>query len=158
MSQNVRQVNLTSGPQAPRTARRPRSTIEPRITRHGQLAGAAPSGRVIGETTIPVTPPVIQVDDELERRIRKPVDALRCVISSSWILLLAVAAVTASATTAGVETDIVGASRRLPHSLLVVAPPVALFALLVLPVGLAVDLLVRQQPYPIRLVNWFRSK
>jgi hypothetical protein len=31
---------------------------------------------------------------------------------------------------------IAGASRRLPHSLLVVAPPVALFAPLVLPGGL----------------------
>jgi uncharacterized membrane protein YbhN (UPF0104 family) len=44
-----------------------------------------------------------------------------------------------------VETDIVGASRRLPHALLVVAPPIALFALLVLPVALAVSQLVRRQ-------------
>ncbi len=87
----------------------------------------------------------LQISDELERRIRKPVDALRCVLDCVWIFVLAVAAVAAAATTTGVETDIVGASRRLPHALLVVAPPIALFALLSLPVGLAVSLLVRGQ-------------
>jgi uncharacterized membrane protein YbhN (UPF0104 family) len=88
---------------------------------------------------------VIQVDDRLERRIRKPVDALRCIVSCGWIFVLAVAAVAASATTNGVETDIVGASRRLPHPLLVIAPAVTLFALLILPLGLAVSQLVRRQ-------------
>jgi glycosyltransferase 2 family protein len=87
----------------------------------------------------------IQVTDQLERRIRKPIDGLRCIMSCIWILVLAVAAVAAAATTTGVETDIVGASRRLPHVLLVVAPPVALFALLILPVALAVSQLVRGQ-------------
>ena len=62
-----------------------------------------------------------------------------------WIFVLAVAGVAAGATTTGVETDIVGASRRLPHALLVVAPPIALFALLILPVALAVAQLVRHQ-------------
>src|SRR5256885_3563706 len=63
-----------------------------------------------------------------------------------WIFVLAVAGVAAGATTTGVETDIVGASRRLPHALLVVAPPIALFALFILPVALAVAQLVRRQP------------
>jgi glycosyltransferase 2 family protein len=92
-----------------------------------------------------VTSPVIQVYDQLERRIRKPVDALRCVVSSVWIIAAAVAAVAASATTSGVETDIVGASRRLPHALLDIAPPVALFALLIVPAALALSQLVRRQ-------------
>jgi uncharacterized membrane protein YbhN (UPF0104 family) len=90
-------------------------------------------------------PGALQVTDQLERRIRKPIDGLRCIMSCVWILVLAVAAVAAAATTTGVETDIVGASRRLPHALLVVAPPVALFALLILPVALAVSQLVRGQ-------------
>jgi len=89
--------------------------------------------------------PVIQVSDHLERRIRKPVDALRCVITCFWIVVLAVAAVAASATTTGVETDIVGASKRLPPPLLHVVPPIALFALFILPVLLAVSQLVRRQ-------------
>ena len=90
-------------------------------------------------------PSAIQVTDQLERRIRKPVDALRCIISCVWIFVLAVAAVAASATTTGAETDIVGASRRLPSALLTVASPIALFALLILPVALAVSQLLRRQ-------------
>ncbi len=90
-------------------------------------------------------PPVIQVSDQLERRIRKPVDALRCIIVCFLIFVLVLAAVAASATTTGVETDIVGASRRLPHALLVVAPEIARFGLLILPLALAVSQLVRRQ-------------
>jgi uncharacterized membrane protein YbhN (UPF0104 family) len=90
-------------------------------------------------------PPVVQVTDHLERRIRRPVDALRCVISCFWIIVLAVAAVAASATTTGVETDIVGASKRLPPTLLHVVPALALFALFILPILLAVSLLIRRQ-------------
>jgi uncharacterized membrane protein YbhN (UPF0104 family) len=85
------------------------------------------------------------VNDQLERRIRKPVDALRCVVSCLWIAVILVAAVAASAITSGVETDIVGASKRLPQSLLVIAPTLALFALLFLPVGLAAAQLARRQ-------------
>jgi uncharacterized membrane protein YbhN (UPF0104 family) len=90
-------------------------------------------------------PTAVQVSDHLERRIRKPVDALRCVVTCFWIVVLAVAAVAASATTTGVETDIVGASKRIPPPLLDVAPPVALFALFMLPILLAVSQLVRRQ-------------
>ena len=87
----------------------------------------------------------IKVTDELERRIRKPVDLLRCVITTIEIIVLGVAAVAASATTTGIETDIVGASKRLPHSLLVLAPRLAFFALLVIPVALAVRELARRR-------------
>jgi glycosyltransferase 2 family protein len=90
-------------------------------------------------------PGTIEVTDEPERRIRKPIDALRCIVSCFWIVVLAVAAVAASATTSGVETNIVGASKRLPNALLVVVPSIALFALLILPVGLAFTLLLRRQ-------------
>jgi uncharacterized membrane protein YbhN (UPF0104 family) len=92
-----------------------------------------------------VTTAAIQVSDQMQRRIRKPVDALRCVVSCFWIVVLAVAAVAASATTDGVETDLVGLSKRLPQALSIIAPPVSLFALLILPVGLAVSQLVRRQ-------------
>ena len=87
----------------------------------------------------------IQVTDRLERRIRKPIDLLRCTTSGIEIIVLAGAGVAASATTTGVETDITGASARLPHALLTVAPPLALFALLILPVALAVRQLARRQ-------------
>ena len=94
----------------------------------------------------PPQPGEIQITDQLERRIRKPVDLLRCVVSCIEIVAVAVAGVAASATTSGVQTDIVGATGRLPHALLVVAPPLALFALLILPTALAVQLLVQRQP------------
>jgi uncharacterized membrane protein YbhN (UPF0104 family) len=90
-------------------------------------------------------PGAIQVTDRLERRIRKPIDLLRCTTSFIEIVILAVAAVAASATTTGVETDITGASGRLPRALLTVAPPLALFALLILPIALAVRQVVRHQ-------------
>ncbi|HEX2823802.1 MAG TPA: hypothetical protein VHO07_27105, partial [Streptosporangiaceae bacterium] len=93
----------------------------------------------------PPQPGEIEITDQLERRIRKPVDLLRLTLSCVEIVALALASIAASATTTGVEIDIVGASKRLPHSLLAVAPPVALFALLILPVALAVQLLVRRQ-------------
>ncbi len=95
---------------------------------------------------MPPQPGAVQVADHLERRIRKPVDLLRCVVSGIEIIVLAVAGVAASATTAGIETDIVGASKRLPHTLLVVAPAtLTLFAILIIPVALAVRELVRRQ-------------
>src|SRR5271169_273884 len=90
-------------------------------------------------------PGAIQVTDRLERRIRKPIDLLRCATSCLEIIVLAVAGIAASATTTGVETDITGASARLPHALRVVAPTLALFAILIIPVALAVRQIVRRQ-------------
>ncbi len=87
----------------------------------------------------------IQVDDQPDRRIHKPADALRFAATCLWIIVLAVAAVAASATTSGAETDIVGASKKLPPAILTVAPPLALFALLILPLGIAVAQLARRQ-------------
>ena len=90
-------------------------------------------------------PGEIAVEDQLERRIRKPADLLRCVLSCIEVMALLVAGIAASATASGVETDIGGAARRLPHGLVVVASPLVLFALLILPVAMAVQLLVRRQ-------------
>ena len=93
---------------------------------------------------MPPQPGAIQVTDRLDRRIRKPIDLLRCITSGIEIIVLAAAGVAASATTTGVETDIVGASGRL-HTLLVVARPLVLFAILIIPVALAVRQLFRRQ-------------
>jgi uncharacterized membrane protein YbhN (UPF0104 family) len=93
----------------------------------------------------PQQPGTIQVEDQLERRIRKPVDLLRCVLSCAEIVALALAGLAASATTAAVEADIVAASKHIPAALFALARPLALFALFVLPVALAVQLLARRQ-------------
>ena len=44
----------------------------------------------------------IAVEDQLERRIRKPADLLRCVLSCIEVMALLVAGIAASATTSGV--------------------------------------------------------
>jgi glycosyltransferase 2 family protein len=93
----------------------------------------------------PSQPGAIEVTDQLERRIRKPVDLLRCTLSCVEIVALVLAGLAASAATTGVETDIVGASRRLPHALLDVAPKVALIGLFIVPVTLGLQLLLRRQ-------------
>ena len=90
-------------------------------------------------------PQPLAVSDHLETRIRKPVDLLRCLVCCIEIVLLAAAGVLAAATAAGVETDIVGASRRLPYTAFTAARSLTLFALLILPVALAIQELVKRQ-------------
>jgi hypothetical protein len=70
---------------------------------------------------------------------------LRCVLSCTEIVVLSVIGIGASAATSGAQTDLATASHGLPHALLAVASPLALLALLILPVGIAVQLLVRRQ-------------
>ena len=93
----------------------------------------------------PQQPGEIQIEDQLERRIRKPVDLLRCLVSCIEIVALVLAGLAASATTAAVERDIVNASQRIPPTLLHAARPLALIALFILPAALAIQLLVRRQ-------------
>ena len=93
----------------------------------------------------PQQPGEIQVEDQLERRIRKPVDLLRCVVSCTEIVALVLAGLAASATTAAVEADIVTASNKIPSTLLHAARPVSLIALFILPAALAVQLLILRQ-------------
>src|SRR5580692_10314249 len=94
---------------------------------------------------MPPQPGAIQVTDRLERRIRKPIDLLRCITSSIEIIVLVGAGVAASATTTGIETDITNARGHLSGAVLTVAPSLALFAILIIPVALAVRLLIRRQ-------------
>jgi hypothetical protein len=90
-------------------------------------------------------PGEIEVEDRLERRIRKPADGLRCTVSCIEIVALAGAGIAASATTAAVQSDLVGATRQIPAALLTAARPLALIALYILPVALAIQILARRQ-------------
>ena len=58
------------------------------------------------------------VEDHLEPRVRIPADLVRSVIAVIDIAILAGLALLANATATGVEVDVVGASRRLPVTLL----------------------------------------
>ncbi len=103
-----------------------------RVTAPGHAAAGPDSG--------------IQVDDQLTRRVRRPVDLLRLIADGIQIVLVAGIGLAARAATTGAEQDIVGASRRLPGPLLAIAHPAAPIALLVLPAALAVRQIVRRQP------------
>jgi glycosyltransferase 2 family protein len=89
--------------------------------------------------------PAIEVSDQLERRIRKPVDALRCILACIAIFLLILVGVAAGATTLAAQSNIVGASKKLPPTLIEAAPQVAGLLLVILPLALAVTQLVRRQ-------------
>jgi glycosyltransferase 2 family protein len=88
----------------------------------------------------------IDVEDQLESRIRIPADMLRFVIADIEIVLLAGLGLLARATANGAETDIVLASKRLPPAVLSFIGFIAHAALLILPAVLAIRLLVRRQP------------
>ena len=90
-------------------------------------------------------PPPVLVEDHREHRIRRPADLLRCLACIAGVVVLAGLGIVASATADGVETNIVEASRSVPHALLVTARPLALFALLLITVALAIRQLVRRQ-------------
>src|SRR6202012_713139 len=72
-------------------------------------------------------PPLIQVSDQLEGRIRRQVDALRCVGASIVIVAAVVPGMDAGATTAVADTDIVGVNRQLPDALSNDIPQIARF-------------------------------
>jgi uncharacterized membrane protein YbhN (UPF0104 family) len=92
-----------------------------------------------------VRAPELIVVDHRARRVRWPIDLLRCLIAVLGIVALAGVGLLARATAAGVEIDAVGAGRRLPHALLSLLAVVAALALLLLPVALAIRQLSRRQ-------------
>ncbi len=93
----------------------------------------------------PSPAPAMVIDDDLARRIRRPGDLLRCAAACFGIALLVAAGLLAKATTTGVETDVVRASRRLPHEILSTLRVLAILVLVLLPVALAIRQLVRRQ-------------
>src|SRR5215468_1339439 len=79
------------------------------------------------------------VEDQRARRIRRPIDLLRCLLAVLGIVL-------AGATARGVQIDAVGASSRLPHAVLALLGVAATLALLLWPAALAIRQLTRRQP------------
>src|SRR6266566_2421299 len=80
----------------------------------------------------------VLVEDQLESRVRIPADLVRCVIAVTEIAVLVGIALLASATATGIEFDLVGASKRLPHALLHLMGWAGGVALLILPIALAI--------------------
>ena len=102
-------------------------------------AGAGPVGAG------PDASSALVVEDHLARRIRRPGDLLRCAAACLGIAVLVAAGLLAKATTTGVETDVVNASRRLPPEIVSTLRVLAILVLVLLPVALAIRQVVRRQ-------------
>ncbi len=89
---------------------------------------------------------MLLVEDHLARRIRRPIDLLRCLLAVFGIVVVATLGLLAGATATGVEIDAVGASQRLPHPVLSLFGVVLTLALVLLPAALAIRQLSRRQP------------
>jgi len=94
--------------------------------------------------TVPV--PGLIVEDQRARRIRRPIDLLRCLLAVLGIVLAVGIGLLAGATATGVQIDAVGASRRLPHPVLALLGVAATLALLLWPAAIAIRQLSRRQP------------
>jgi len=86
------------------------------------------------------------VEDQRARRIRRPIDLLRCLLAVLGIVLAIGIGLLAGATARGVQIDAVGASSKLPHAVLALLGVAATLALLLWPAALAIRQLSRRQP------------
>lgn len=95
----------------------------------------------------PVPPPgsVVVVDEpSLPRRIRRPADAIRFLLSLGVIALILLLAHVARQTTSGLTSDIVQGTEQAPHLLLTVANLASGFGVLAVPVAFGVDRLIHR--------------
>jgi uncharacterized membrane protein YbhN (UPF0104 family) len=86
------------------------------------------------------------VEDQRARRVRRPVDLLRCLLAVLGIVVAVAVGLLAGATARGVQIDAVLASSRLPHPVLALLGVAATLALLLWPAALAIRQLTRRQP------------
>jgi uncharacterized membrane protein YbhN (UPF0104 family) len=94
--------------------------------------------------TVPA--PGLIVEDQRARRVRRPIDLLRCLLAVLGIVVAIGIGLLAGATARGVQIDAVGASSRLPHPVLALLSVAATLALLLWPAALAIRQLTRRQP------------
>src|SRR5215467_9448548 len=86
------------------------------------------------------------VEDQRARRIRRPIDLLRCLLAVLGIVLAIGIGLLAGATARGVQIDAVLASSKLPHPVLALLGVAATLALVLWPAALAIRQLTRRQP------------
>jgi uncharacterized membrane protein YbhN (UPF0104 family) len=89
--------------------------------------------------------PALVVEDHRARRIRRPIDLLRCLVAILGIVVVAGIGLLARNTASGIEIDAVDASQRLPHPVLALLGIAADFALLLWPAALAIRQVSRRQ-------------
>ncbi len=83
--------------------------------------------------------------DVIPRRLRRPIDLLRLVVAFGTAALILAIAYFASATAAGLESDLTEASDRIPGLIVVAANVIGLLGVLALPLAAAFDLMVRRR-------------
>jgi uncharacterized membrane protein YbhN (UPF0104 family) len=105
--------------------------------RDGRAGAPAQAGTVAASGLI--------VEDQRARRIRRPIDLLRCLLAVLGIVLAIGIGLLAGATARGVQIDAVGASSRLPHPVSALLAIAATLALLLWPAALAIRQLTRGQ-------------
>jgi len=112
--------------------------------------------RTLAELARATTPPsaldlpeehgtVVIEDGVIPRRVRRPGDVLRLSLALLGIALVVAAAYFLSGTSTGVEQDVIEVANKLPSLLLVGLNFISALGLLALPVGGAIDLLVRRR-------------
>jgi glycosyltransferase 2 family protein len=92
-----------------------------------------------------VSAPGLIVEDQRPRRVRRPIDLLRCLLAVLGIVVAVGVGLLAGATARGVQIDAVGASSRLPHPVSALLAVAATLALLLWPAALAIRQLTRRQ-------------
>jgi glycosyltransferase 2 family protein len=80
----------------------------------------------------------------MPRRIRRPTDAIRFLLSLATLILILILAHIAKRTTSGLESDIVNGAERAPHILLDLANQASGFVVLAIPVIFAADRLIHR--------------
>ena len=93
--------------------------------------------------TVPA--PGLIVEDQRARRVRRPIDLLRCLLAVLGIVVTVAIGLLAGATARGVQIDAVGASSRLPHPVSALLAVAATLALVLWPAALAIRQLTRRQ-------------
>jgi uncharacterized membrane protein YbhN (UPF0104 family)/tRNA A-37 threonylcarbamoyl transferase component Bud32 len=93
--------------------------------------------------TVPI--PGLIVEDQRARRVRRPIDLLRCLLAVLGIVVAIAIGLLAGATARGVQIDAVLASSRLPHPVLALLSVAATLALLLWPAAFAIRQLTRRQ-------------
>ncbi len=83
--------------------------------------------------------------DVIPRRLRRPIDLLRLLAAFGTAALILAVAYFASATAAGLESDLTEASDRIPNIIVVAANLIGLLGVLALPLAAAFDLMVRRR-------------
>ena len=101
---------------------------------------------------VPVPPPrhsdletVVIEADVIPRRLRRPIDLLRLLAAFVTAALVLAISYFASATAAGLESDLTQASGRIPSVIVVAANLIGLLGVLALPLAAALDLMLRRR-------------